>query len=145
MANEGLLASSVGSYWPLCSHNGPHWLSIAAGSKDLARLSSPGVGGNTAGVGRAEAGVAASVMGAMKSGTYRDAAWGESNLVILFDWLASAATLCRLLACYVFNSWSRPLAGGCEHFLSENQMPEGFFSASKRSSGVSTMVFTSVP
>ena len=45
MLNDGLLASSVGSYRPLCSHRGPHWASIAVGSNDLARLSRPGVNG----------------------------------------------------------------------------------------------------
>lgn len=43
MANESFAGSSVGSYNPLCSHNGPHWLSIAAGSNDLAKASRPGV------------------------------------------------------------------------------------------------------
>ena len=45
MLKEGLLASSVGSYIPLCSHSGPKCASIAPGSNDLARLSRPGVAG----------------------------------------------------------------------------------------------------
>ena len=50
MLKEGLAASNVGSYMPLCSHSGPKCASIAAGSNDLARLSSPGVAGAVAGV-----------------------------------------------------------------------------------------------
>ena len=45
MEKDGLAVSSVGSYMPLCSHNGAKCASIAAGSNDLARLSRPGVAG----------------------------------------------------------------------------------------------------
>ena len=45
MLNDGLAASSVGSYIPLCSHSGPKCASMAAGSNDLDRLSRPGVAG----------------------------------------------------------------------------------------------------
>ena len=63
MENEGLAASSVGSYMPLCSHSGPKVLSIAAGSNDLARLSKPGVEIGPAAEGAAVNGAVDEVMG----------------------------------------------------------------------------------
>ena len=78
MLNEGLVASSVGSYRPLFSQSGPKCASIAAGSNDLAKLSRPGVAtevtGSVVAAGAARGGVvervgaAESVIWAIKNG-----------------------------------------------------------------------------
>ena len=94
MLNDGLAASSVGSYMPLCSQSGPKCASIAAGSNDLARLSRPGVAGEVevAGTGRAD-----SVIVAIKNGIHRMPLCGLEVTLILFDTTRSATVDSMLL------------------------------------------------